>query len=196
METFLETERLALRQFGPDDVDLLVQLHNDPDVMRFLGPCVETAELVRTERLPYFRRLYDQGYGYWAAVEKATGTFLGWFLFRPPKVDPEPAVLELGYRLHTAAWGRGFATEGAIALVDRGFTEMGARRVVADTMAVNAGSRRVLEKAGLRHVRTVHPHYDEPLDGAEHGDVEYALTREEWSASRAPGPAPCTARPR
>lgn len=196
METFLETDRLVLRRFGPDDVDLLVALHNDPDVMRYLGPCDETAEHVRAEVLPHWLRLYDQGFGYWAAIEKATGAFLGWFLFRPPKVDPQPGVLELGYRLHTAAWGRGFATEGSVALVDRGFTEMGVQRVVADTMAVNRGSRRVMEKAGLRYVRTVHPGYDEALDGAEHGDVEYALTREEWAASRASAPGPSAATPR
>ncbi len=188
MEIFLETERLVLRQCTEDDVDRLVELHNDPAVMRFLGPCTETVEHVRDEVLPRWQRLYAQGFGYWAAIERATGAFLGWFLFRPPKVDAEPGVVELGYRLHTAAWGRGIATEGSIALVDKGFTEMGVARVAADTMAVNLGSRRVMEKAGLRYVRTVHPHNDVPLDGAEHGDVEYALTREEWAASRAPAP--------
>ena len=190
MEIFLETQRLVLRRFGPDDVDLLVALHNDPDVMRYLGPCDETAEQVREQRIPMFQRLYAQGHGYWAAIERATGEFLGWFMFRPAKVDPQPGVLELGYRLHTAAWGRGVATEGSIALVDKGFTEMGVQRVVADTMAVNLGSRRVMEKTGLRFVRTTHPHHDEPLDGAEHGDVEYALTRDEWAAARAPAPGP------
>lgn len=187
MEIFLETERLVLRRFGPDDVDRLVELHNDPAVMRYLGPCEETVEHVRDEVLPHWLRLYAQGFGYWAAIEKATGAFLGWFLFRPPRADPAPGVVELGYRLHVVAWGRGFATEGSVALVDKGFAEMGVQRVVADTMAVNVGSRRVMEKVGLRHVRTVHPHYDEPLDGAEHGDVEYALSRDEW---RAPGQAP------
>lgn len=136
------------------------------------------------------------GFGYWAAIEKATGAFLGWFLFRPPMVpDPPPGEIEVGYRLHTAAWGRGFATEGAIALVRKGFTELGVERVVATTMTVNAGSRRVLEKTGLRHVRTFHEEWPESLDGVEHGEVEYALTREEWRrgpSAGGPGPAPAT----
>jgi RimJ/RimL family protein N-acetyltransferase len=70
-----------------------------------------------------------------------------------------------------------------VALVRKAFTELGVQRVFAETMAVNHGSRRVLEKAGLVHVRTFHPDWDEPLDGAEHGEVEYALHRCEWRGS-------------
>jgi RimJ/RimL family protein N-acetyltransferase len=79
--------------------------------MRFLGSPSIRAEICE-EVLPYFLDLYDRvpGFGYWAAIEKGTGAFLGWFLFRPPKTDPPPGTIELGYRLHTAAWGRGFAT--------------------------------------------------------------------------------------
>ncbi|GAA3248503.1 GNAT family N-acetyltransferase [Pseudonocardia petroleophila] len=182
----IETERMVLRRFTPDDVDDLVALHNDPAVMRYLGPCDETAEHVRDVLLPYYRS-FDRpggGYGYRAAIERDGGAFLGWFLFRPAREDPQPGVIEVGYRLHRAAWGRGFATEGASALVDRGFTELPIHTVVADTMTVNTGSRRVLEKLGMRHVATVHPHYDDPVPGTEHGDVLYALTRAEWTAAR------------
>lgn len=109
--------------------------------------------------------------------------------------EPTPGDVELGYRLHTAAWGRGFATEGALAIVDKGFAELGVQRVVAQTMAVNAGSRRVLEKVGLRCVRIFHERYGEPLEGAEHGEVEYVLTREEWTARRARAQAPSATTP-
>jgi RimJ/RimL family protein N-acetyltransferase len=71
--------------------------------------------------------------------------------------------------------------------VDKAFRETDVQRIVANTMTVNAGSRRVMEKAGLRYLRTYHEHHDEPVDGAEHGEVEYALTRAEWLAA-APGP--------
>ena len=50
-------------------------------------------------------------------------------------------------------------------------------------MAVNTGSWRVMEKAGLRYLRTVHLDWPDPLDGNEHGDVEYRLLRGEWLAS-------------
>ena len=66
------------------------------------------------------------------------------------------------------------------ALVRRAFTELGVSQVVATTMAVNARSRRVLEKAGLRHARTLHLDWPDPLPGNEHGDVEYELHRNDW----------------
>ena len=85
-------------------------------------------------------------------IEKSTADFLGWFHFRPGKGAPvdEP---DLGYRLRKSAWGKGYATEGSRALIEKGFTELGVRRVVASTMAVNTRSRRVMEKAGLIFVR-------------------------------------------
>ncbi len=179
MTTFLETERLRLRHLTADDEGALLALHSDAEVMRYLGPPQVQIDMA------YYLGLYDRfpGFGFWAAIEKATGSFLGWFLFRPPKVDPPHGTIELGYRLHTAAWGRGFATEGAIALVDKGFAELGVERVVADTMAVNTGSRAVMEKAGLRFVRSFRYPESALLEGGEHGDVEYALTREEWSGA-------------
>lgn len=65
---------------------------------------------------------------------------------------------------------------------ERADTELGLPRVVATTMAVNVGSRRVLEKVGMRHVDTFFANWPDPIPGAEHGDVVYAVTREEWLA--------------
>jgi RimJ/RimL family protein N-acetyltransferase len=197
---YLETDRLRLRRFAAGDLDDVHALHSDPAVMRYLGAPATRAE-VRDRTLPRWARLYRDhpGFGYFAAIEKATGTFLGWFLFRPPATgDPAPGEIELGYRLHTAAWGRGFATEGSVALVRKGFTELGVQRVVATTMAVNRGSRRVMEKVGLRHVRTFAGDFPDPLAGSEEGEVEYALTLDEWrrtAAAAGPEPSPST-RPR
>ena len=122
-------------------------------------------------------------FGFWAAIERATGRFLGWFHFRPADGhgDDEP---ELGYRLIASVWGRGLATEGAIALIDHGFSTGRIRRVLAETMAVNVGSRRVMEKAGMRLVRTFYAEWPVRIPGDEEGDVEYAITRDEWQASR------------
>ena len=91
----------------------------------------------------------------------------------------------MGYRLRGSAWGRGYATEGSRALIRKDFTELGARRVLAETMAVNLASRRVMEKSGLKYVRTFHVNWSEPLAGAEHGEVEYALTRAAWERHEA-----------
>ncbi|MET9297625.1 GNAT family N-acetyltransferase [Streptomyces sp. NPDC003077] len=181
MHVFLETERLTLRRFTEDDVDNLVRLDADPRVMRFLtGEPTPRAE-IENELLPRILRDYARGpAGRWAAVERDTGAFVGWLALDPPR-DGGVEEVELGYRLMASVWGRGYATEGARALVREAFTALGVQRVWAQTMAVNAASRRVMEKAGLTYVRTFHPHFDDPLPGTEHGEVEYELRRSEWS---------------
>lgn len=150
---FLETDRLVLRQFTANDVDTLVELDGDPDVMHFVtGGRPTPREEIESDVLPAFLDYYARfaGYGFWAAIEKSTGAFVGWFHFRPAK-DAPPNEVELGYRLHRAAWGKGYATEGSRAPIDKGFAEHGVQHVVAYTMVVNVASRRVMENAGLRY---------------------------------------------
>lgn len=185
MESYLETARLILRRFTADDVDALYDLDADPAVTRYIngGRPTPRAE-IRDELLPRFLAQYDEspGYGRWAAIDKATGAFLGWFALTAEPA--EPGTAELGYRLRRAAWGQGYATEGARALVDKGFAELGMRRVTANTMTVNTGSRRVMEKTGLRFLRTFFLDWPDQIEGGEHGDVEYELLREEWARGR------------
>jgi RimJ/RimL family protein N-acetyltransferase len=182
MQVFCETQRLVLRRFTMADVDNLVSLDADPEVMHFVtGGIPTTREEIEQEVLPAFLGYYKQfdGYGFWAAIEKPTGEFLGWFHFRPREgAGPEEA--ELGYRLRKSAWGKGYATEGSRALIRKGFTEFGVQRVVAETMAVHVASRRVMEKAGLRLVRSFHQPWPYPIEGDDQGDVEYAVNRADW----------------
>ena len=194
MVVVLITERLVLRQFTDADVDALLALDGDPRVMRFLDHKTASREQIQTEVLPRFLAYYKayRGFGFWAAQGRGGGDFAGWFGLRPvtptaaamldwPDAPPgEVTVAELGYRLRASAWGRGYATEGARALVCRAFTELAVTRIVANTMAVNTRSRRVLEKAGLTYLRTVHLDWPDPLPGNEHGDVEYQLHRDDW----------------
>jgi RimJ/RimL family protein N-acetyltransferase len=122
-------------------------------------------------------------------MEMATGAFLGWFHLRPQDGHP-PDQPELGYRLRRSAWGKGYGTEGSRALIAKGFTELGARRVDASTYQDNLASRRVMEKSGMRLVRTfrLNPQeleafgvtsperFYELFPGDE---VEYAITKDE-----------------
>ena len=182
MHVFVETPRLMMRQFTLADVDDLVSLDADPDVMRFVtGGLATTREEIETEFLPAFLAYYDryEGYGFWAAIEKPAGQFLGWFHFRP-REGASADEAELGYRLRKSAWGKGYATEGSRALIRKGFTEFGVQRVVAEAMAVNLASRRVMEKAGLTLVRTFRRPWPYPIEGDNLGDVEYALTKADW----------------
>ncbi|KUJ41354.1 GNAT family acetyltransferase [Streptomyces albus subsp. albus] len=186
MSVFLETDRLRLRRFTGADEDHLVELDGDPEVMRFInGGRPTPRETVRTRVLPRLTEVFPATGepGFWAAEERARGAFLGWFEFRPVAAE-SGEVVELGYRLRRAAWGRGYATEGARALIGKGFTELGVERVVANTMAVNTGSRRVMEKSGLAYVRTYFGDWPEAIPGSEHGEVDYALTREVWREGR------------
>jgi RimJ/RimL family protein N-acetyltransferase len=183
---FLETERLTLRRFTTDDVDLLVDLDSDPEVMFWItGGRTTSREEIETDFLPAFLAYYEKyaGFGFWAAIERSTGQFLGWFHFRPAPGHPDDEP-ELGYRLRQSTWGKGYATEGSIALIDRGFRDFGVGRVLAETMAVNTASRRVMEKAGMRLIRTFHQEWPDKIPGDEHGDVEYAITRDEWMSQR------------
>ena len=156
MQAFLETERLVLRRFTTGDVDNLVGLDADPDVMRFVSGGIPTSrDEIENEFLPAFLGYYQryQAYGFWAAIEKSTGDFLGWFHFRP-REGTAPDQVELGYRMRKSAWGKGYATEGSRALIRKGFAESSVQRMTAEAMAANMASRRVMEKAGLTLVRT------------------------------------------
>jgi RimJ/RimL family protein N-acetyltransferase len=187
MHVFLETPRLVLRRFTMADADNLVRLDADPDVMRFVTGGIPTSrDEIENEFLPAFLAYYDRydGYGFWAAIEKPAREFLGWFHFRP-RADAPPGEVELGYRLRKPAWGKGYATEGSRALIRKGFTESGVQRVVAEAMAVNVASRRVMEKAGLRLVRTFRQPWPYPADGSQHGAVEYALDKSRWQQDQA-----------
>jgi len=186
---FLETERMVLRQFTPDDVDAILALDSDPAVRTFVedGQPVDRDEVIDSidHWMGYYRR--SEIFGFWAAIDKGSGQFLGWFHFRP-RPDAPPDEPELGYRLVSSAWGHGYATEGSRALIDKGFGSTEVTRVVAETLAVHTASRRVMEKAGMRHVRSYRADWPVRLPGDEHGDVEYAITRAEWAADRQGSP--------
>ena len=183
----LETPRLALRQFTEDDVDNLFDLNSDPEVMRYLtgGRPTPRAE-IRDQIIPFHLAVYDRldRLGTWAAESGATGEFLGWFHFRPGP-GPDITNIDLGYRLRSSAWNQGYATEGSRALINMGFADLGVKRVFGHTMTVNTASRRVMEKCGLTLVRTTSYEGADVIEGAEHGEVEYALTKSEWETRTA-----------
>jgi RimJ/RimL family protein N-acetyltransferase len=197
MHVFLETERLTLRRLTTADLDNLVALDADPAVMRFLtGGAPTPRDMIEREILPRFLRSYDRddGYGVWAAIARSTGEFLGWFGLRPHE-GGGPGEVALGYRLRRSAWGQGYATEGALALIRKGFAKLGARRVVATTYQDNLASRRVMEKAGMTLVRTYRLTREDlaaagtfdatSQDLWDGDDVEYALEKADWERQEA-----------
>jgi len=179
----LETKRLRLRRFTSADVDLIVDLDSDPEVTRYTnGGRPTTREDVECVHLPRVLAFYNEGenLGYWAAVEKPSSRFIGWFHFRPHPSDPWE--IELGYRPKREAWGKGYATEGSLALLERGFRELGIAKIVADALLANRRSTRVMEKLGmsLESEFVCGPDEFPGFGFEERRGVKYAITREEW----------------
>ncbi|GGN93416.1 GNAT family acetyltransferase [Actinoplanes lobatus] len=175
----LTTERMVLVPLTDEHLEYEVELDADPEVLRYIEGRARTREEVagcHAERMELGGRV--DGLGYWLATER-TGEFVGVMMLPPAE---RPGEAELGYRLLRRCWRRGLAAEGAAALVRHGFATAGQERIIAQTMTVNTGSRRVMEKCGLRYVRTFFPDYP-PIPGSGEGEVEYAITRAEWRAA-------------
>lgn len=144
---WLETLRVALREFVPADYDDLYRLDRDPRVMKYITgkPATEEETRAAIRRIVRYPRLYPD-LGIWYATRRDTGAFIGWFSLKYAGRSPD---IEIGYRLLPDAWGQGFATEGATALHDYGFDELGIDRIIGVTHPKNRASQNVLMKAGL-----------------------------------------------
>lgn len=156
----IETARLRLRGFRPDDLDALCQIFGDPVVMKFIsGGKPRTREATREGLLRSIEGWRKRGFGLWAVEEKATGLVVGYCgLIR---LDDTPEI-EVAYGLARSAWGRGFAVEAARAALEFGFGELKLERVVAVVNPGNVASQRVLEKLGMKYAKNAH-HYGEDL---------------------------------
>jgi RimJ/RimL family protein N-acetyltransferase len=177
----LQTTRLTLSPCCPSDAADFIDLELDPEVMRYLngGHAVDHEHID-----PNATFLMPRGTepDVWTARRITNGAFVGWFCLSPES----ETLAELGYRLCRMEWGQGLASEGASALINWGFGSAGYDKIVACTMAVNHGSRRVMEKIGMGHARTV-PFDDAHFPGTEHGKVWYELTRSEWTGANRSG---------
>ncbi|HUR41884.1 MAG TPA: GNAT family N-acetyltransferase [Verrucomicrobiae bacterium] len=153
----LTTARLVLRRFTADDYDWLHALWSDPEVKRHMGGPAspeQTTALLHERILPGYAR--EPGFGMWVTLEREGDTPMGFHL--PNHIQGETLV-QVGYVLGKAHWGRGYATEMCEALLRYGFTELKLPRIHAITDVPNVGSQRVLLKAGLeRHGERVFPH--------------------------------------
>ena len=145
---WLETDRLALRRFTEQDYDWLVELYDDAEVMRYGGGVKSPGQVkaVMRERILDY---YDAhpGLGVWQTVERAAGTPIGFHVLN--NIQGE-SIIQVGYFLLKPAWGRGYATEMARALLRHGFVELRLPHIAAIAERENVASHRVLTKIGLR----------------------------------------------
>ena len=177
----LRTERLILRPWRPEDLDPFAALNADDRVTVTLA-----GSMTRAESDALAARIFDsfatRGFGQWAVELSGVAPFIGFIGLSVPSFEAHftPAV-EIGWRLAFDHWGKGYATEGARAVLDFGFTKAGLDEIVSFTAASNTRSRAVMERLGMRcdpkddfgHERLGRDH---PL----YRHVLYRLRREDW----------------
>jgi RimJ/RimL family protein N-acetyltransferase len=170
--TVLNTKRLTLTLCCPNDCPDFLELERDPEVMRFLNGGYAIDHNKTHPNATFLMPRGTENY-VWTGRLNTNGAFVGWFCLWPET----ELVAELGYRVRRMHWGQGLASEGALALVNWGFSNAQYDKVFASTMAVNQGSRRVMEKIGLNYVRTIYIDTADPIPGMEKGEVVYELAR-------------------
>ena len=173
----LHTDRLTLRPFADTDADALFALHSNADVLRYWdAPPWRDRE--RAERfITACRQLAEDGTGARLAVDRASdGAFLGWCSLT--RWNPDHRSASMGYCLEEAAWGHGYATEAARAVLQWAFHTLDLNRVQAETDTRNAASAHVLEKLGFVREGTLRE--DCVVNGEVSDSWVYGLIRQEW----------------
>jgi len=168
----LVTDRLRLRPFLDSDADDLVALMSDPHVLRYWDAPAWTDPERAGLFLATCRRMAEEGTGVRpAVVRRSDGRFLGWCTLNSWNRGNRTA--ELGYCYLRSAWGQGYATEAARALLRWGFDALDLHRVQAETDTRNAESGRVLTKLGFSHEGTLRE--DVVVDGVVSSSHVYGL---------------------
>lgn len=176
----LHTARLRLRPFTPADASALYALHSDAHVLRYWDS-PPWSEPARAEAfLTVCRQMEEEGSGARLAIDRVSDqSFLGWCTLS--RWNPDFRSAGLGYILGQAAWGQGYTTEAARALLQWAFGTLDLNRVQAEVDTRNAASARVLEKLGFLREGTLRE------DCVVNGDVSdswvYGLLRREWQPS-------------
>jgi RimJ/RimL family protein N-acetyltransferase len=204
-QPILWTARLLLVPLADRHLGLEVQLDSDPEVLRYLdGRARSRAEVVESHARRMALTGTVEGLGFWMAfgsdggkrgsaapATEGQGEFIGLMMLPPahgPDQPDDPTVSDLGFRLVRRYWRQGLASEASRALLRHAFDAVRQKRVIAQTMAVNAGSRGVMKAIGMRYVRTYFPSWDNPLPGSKEGEVEYEMTSGMWEALRQASP--------
>ncbi|MDQ2687537.1 MAG: GNAT family N-acetyltransferase, partial [Armatimonadota bacterium] len=152
--TILETERLTLRVFQPEDIDGFAPIEADPDVMRFYASGPRPREWAERSVRYFMETQAERGYSPWAVIRKSDGRFLGFCGLIPQTIEFKEEV-EVGYKLAHDVWGQGLATEAARAVREWAFANLPVPRLVAIIDPGNTTSLRVAEKNGMAYERDI-----------------------------------------
>jgi len=148
MKIILQTPRLILREFGPEDVEALAKVICDPETMKYYPVAFDRAATVRwIERNG--RRYQTDGFGLWGTVLKQTGELIGDCGLTRQDLNGTSEI-EIGYHVRRDLWGQGLATEAARACQEYGFANLKTERLISLIRPENLASRRVAEKNGMK----------------------------------------------
>jgi ribosomal-protein-alanine N-acetyltransferase len=177
---WLTTERLALRRMTDADLDWLAALYRDEEVTRHLGGLKtrdQVADMMRVRILDYYDA--NPGMGVWMTLERATGDQVGFHLLN--NIQGE-TIIQVGYGLLQPAWGKGYATEMAEAVLRYAFADLKLPHVAGIASLPNVASQKVLAKIGLeRRGERAFPH---PAYAASGPMAWFERTRDEWLTER------------
>lgn len=183
----LRTERLLLRGWQDADLAPFAELNADPLAMEHFPSTLSTEQSAAMVEV-LGTRWREDGLSWWAVEVLATGAFVGAVGLLRVDIDalfndPEHPSTEIGWRLRREAWGQGYATEAARAVVDHAFRDPTLDELVSFTVVANTRSRRVMEKLGMTHDADgdfAHPRVEPGTPWRHH--VLYRLPRSRWSA--------------
>jgi len=183
MQPHLHTTRFDLRPLQESDFRLFADLAQNPVVMRYIRP----AETSDAESRRYFdislAMPNTPGHGMWVVSERSTQLDLGW-VFLKPDLEGLPCH-EIGYRYAQEAWGKGVASEVAIALAEHARQTLGVAYLVGLTHLENEASKRVLAKAGLQQASGTYALFDTEVHVHTWGELPDKLASF-FSAQRRP----------
>src|SRR3989339_2210429 len=149
-EIFIETKRLYLRQWKPEDKKVFYELNCDPEVMRYF-PSVLTLEQSNELADKIIALIEKNKWGLFAAELKLSGEFIGFIGLHVPTFEAAfMPCIEIGWRLHKHFWKKGYATEGALAVLDFGFNSLNLSEIISFTSKQNGPSMAVMERIGMK----------------------------------------------
>jgi RimJ/RimL family protein N-acetyltransferase len=162
----ITTDRLRLRPWRDEDADFLLDMQSRWEVVRFLGanPTVMTTREEALASIARRRAVDHPVHGIWAITTAADDRLAGTLLLKPiplsaGETTDGPEEVEIGWHLHPDAWGKGYATEAAAAVLDDAF-RAGLERVVAVTYPDNHASQAVCRRLGMTHLGRSSRYYD------------------------------------
>jgi RimJ/RimL family protein N-acetyltransferase len=157
----LRTDRLTLRSWRESDVQPWAEMNADPQVREYLGDLLTRAQSAASAAR-FQAQLDERGFGFWAVEVRSTGEFIGFTGLDQVDEDMPFAGVEIGWRLARAAWGRGYATEAALASLAFGFESLGLPEILAVTTVTNPHSQAVMRRIGM--TRDPAEDFDDPAE--------------------------------